>query len=214
LASEQGFALFRAVATAHRGALLRRAARPDEGIALLNQGIAAYRETDAVRELPFLLASLAEAHWGAGHRGESLRLLDEALRLARETDGCWCEAELHRLKGMVFASGRGGGEAEAERCFEGAIAVARQQDAKFWELRAARDLARLRRDQGRVAEARGLLAPVYAAFTEGFAFPDLVEARALLEDLGAAPAGGADRRQEEVRKPRGPDRLREPVPGR
>ncbi|HYI84154.1 MAG TPA: adenylate/guanylate cyclase domain-containing protein, partial [Acetobacteraceae bacterium] len=118
LASEQSFALFRAVATAHRGALLARAAKPDEGIALLEQGIAAYRETDAVRELPFLLASLAEAHLGAGHREESLRLLDEALGLARETDGCWCEAELHRLKGTVLASDRGGREAEAKRCFE------------------------------------------------------------------------------------------------
>ncbi len=194
--------------------LLARSARPDEGIALLGGGIAAYRETDAVRELPFLLGSLAEAHRGAGHREESLRLLDEALGLAREANGCWCEAELHRLKGAVFASGCGGREAEAGSCFEGAIAVARQQDAKFWELRAATGLARLRRDQGRVAEARGLLAPVYASFTEGFTFPDIVEARALLEDLGPAPADGGGRRQEEVRTPQGTDRLREPVPGR
>jgi predicted ATPase len=214
LASEQGFALFRAVALAHRGALLARAARPDEGIALLEQGIAAYRETDAVRELPFLLASVAEAHRGAGRREESRRLLDEALGLARETDGCWCEAELHRLKGMVLASDREGREAEAERCFEGAITVARQQDARFWELRAATGLARLWRDQGRVTEAHDLLAPVYAAFTEGFAFPDLVEAKALLEELGVAPADGAGRRHEEVRTPQGPDRLREPAPGR
>jgi predicted ATPase len=141
-------------------------------------------------------------------------LLDEALGLARETDGCWCEAELHRLKGAVFASGRGGREAEAESCFEGAITVARQQGAKLWELRAATGLARLRRDQGRLAEARGLLAPVYASFTEGFAFPDLVEARALLEELGAAPGAGGDRRQEEVRTLAGPDQLREPVPNR
>jgi tetratricopeptide (TPR) repeat protein len=215
VASEQGFALFRAVATAHRGALLARAGRHDEGIVLLDQGIAAYRETDAVRELPFLLASLAEAHRGAGHREESLRLLDEALRLARETGGCWCEAELHRLKGAVLASGCGGKEAaEAESCFEGAITVARQQEARFWELRATTGLARLRREQGRVAEARALLAPVYASFTEGFAFPDLLEVRALLEDLGAAPADGGGRGQEEVRTTHGPDRLREPAPDR
>jgi hypothetical protein len=85
---------------------------------------------------------------------------------------------------------------------------------RWWELRAARDLARLRRDQGRIAEAHGLLAPVYAAFTEGFAFPDLVEARALLEELGPPPADGRGRRQDEVRTPQGPDRLRESVPGR
>jgi predicted ATPase len=141
-------------------------------------------------------------------------LLDEALRLAKETDGCWCEAELHRLKGMVFASGCGGREAEAESCFDGAIAVARQQDAKLWELRATAGLARLRRDQGRHREAHALLAPVYAAFIEGFAFPDLVGARALLDELGPAPGHGADWRQEEVRTARGPDRFREPVPGR
>jgi predicted ATPase len=214
LASEQGFALFRAVATAHRGALLARTARPDEGIALLDQGIAAYRETDAVRELPFLLASLAEAQRGAGHREESLRSLDEALRLAREMDGCWCEAELHRLKGMVLASDCGGREAEAEGCFAEAIAVARQQGARFWELRAAAGLARLRRDQGRHREAHALLAPVHGWFTEDVASPDLVEARTLLDELGAAPADGGDRSRGKVRMPPGPDRLREPMPGR
>ena len=94
------------------------------------------------------------------------------------------------------------------------VEVARSQSARLFELRAARDLARLLRDQGRAAEARDLLAPVYASFTEGFALPDLIEARALLEDLGAAPADGGGRRPEEVRTPQGPDRLREPVPGR
>ena len=94
------------------------------------------------------------------------------------------------------------------------VEVARLQSARLFELRAARDLARLWRDQGRRAEAHDLLGPVYAAFTEGFAFPDLVEARALLEDLGARPAVDGSRRQEEVRAPQGPDRLREPAPGR
>ena len=103
--------------------------------------------------------------------------------------------------------------ARAEGEFRRALEIARSQSARLFELRAARDLARLRRDQGRVADACGLLAPVYASFTEGFAFPDLVETRELLAELGAAPAGGADRRQAEVRTPSGPDRLREPVPG-
>jgi predicted ATPase len=107
-----------------------------------------------------------------------------------------------------------GDMARAEGELRRALELARSQSARLFELRAARDLARLRRGQGRLAEARGLLAPVYAAFTEGFAFPDLVEAKALLEELGAAPADGAGRRQEEVRMPSGPDRLRDPVPGR
>ena len=81
-------------------------------------------------------------------------------------------------------------------------------------LRALTSLARLLRDQGRTAEAHQLLTPVYASFTEGFTFPDLVEVRTLLEELGAPPADGAGRRQEEVRMPSVPDQLREPVPGR
>jgi predicted ATPase/class 3 adenylate cyclase len=188
LASEQSFALFLAFAITHRGVVLTRSGRPGEGIALLEQGIAAYRETDAIRELPFLSASLAEAHWAAGHREASLRLLDEALRLARETDGCWCEPELHRLKGAVLCSECGGYEAEAGNCFEGAVLVARKQGAKLWELRAAVSLSRLWRDHGRRADARNLLAPVYGWFTEGFDTADLKDAKALLDDLdGARP---------------------------
>ena len=103
---------------------------------------------------------------------------------------------------------------EAEACLCRAVTVARDQGSRWWELRAATSLARLRRGQGRLAEARDLLAPVYASFTEGIAFPDLLEARALLEELGAAPAHGGGRGQEEIRTPRGPDRLREAVPGR
>jgi class 3 adenylate cyclase/tetratricopeptide (TPR) repeat protein len=185
MASEQSFALFLAFAIAHRGVVLTRSARPEEGIALLEQGIAAYRETDAIRELPFLSASLAEAHWAAGHRETSLRLLDEALRLAKETDGCWCEAELHRLKGAILCSMRGG-EVEAESCFDEAIATARQQGAKLWELRAACSLARLWREQAKRTEACELLSPIYNWFTEGFDTSDLQTAKALLDELEGA----------------------------
>ena len=86
-----------------------------------------------------------------------------------------------------------------------ALDAARATGARWWELRAARDLARLLRDRGRVAEARGLLAPVYASFTEGFGFPDLVEARALLDELGAAPADDAGRVPGGAPSPAGPD---------
>jgi predicted ATPase len=188
MASELGFALFLAFAIAHRGVVLTRSGRPDEGIALLEQGIAAYRETDAIRELPFLSASLAEAHWAASHRDASLRLLDEALHQAGETDGCWCEAELHRLKGMVLTSNRGARDAEAEHCFEEAIAVAREQGAKLWELRATASLARLWRGRGKRTEAHELLAPIYGWFTEGFDTPDLQAAKALLDDPQEARA--------------------------
>lgn len=184
LASEQSFALYMAFAMAHRGFLLARSARPDEGIALLRQGIEAYRETDAIREFPSLLASLAEAHFAAGEREESLRLLDEAVRLASETDGCWCEAELHRLRAFVLSATRGPC-AEAESGFARAIAIAREQGARLWELRAAASLARLWRQQGRRAEACELLVPVHGAFTEDQQMPDLKHATALLEELRA-----------------------------
>ena len=91
--------------------------------------------------------------------------------------------------------------------FRRALEIARSQSARLFELRAACDLTRLRRAQGRLAEARDLLAPVYASFTEGFAFPDLVEARALLEELGAAPAGGPDHGRYQAPMPRGPDNI-------
>jgi hypothetical protein len=144
--------------------------------------------------------------------GEAEGFVRSALSLAEAIGEGECRTDLVRLLGRLAT--HAGDLAAAETEFRRAIDMARGQGALWWELRATRDLARLLGDQGRVAEARGLLAPVYAAFTEGFAFPDLVEARALLEDLGAAPAHGADRRREEVRASQDPDRLREPVPGR
>jgi predicted ATPase len=93
------------------------------------------------------------------------------------------EAELHRLRGDWFVTHRRASEVEAEACFERALAVAREQEAKLWELRAANSLARLWRDQGKRATARDLLAPIYGWFTEGFDTLDLKEAKALLEEL-------------------------------
>jgi predicted ATPase len=140
--------------------------------------------------------------------------IEEALRISARTGETWFDAELRRQMGCVLLRLGSGDAARAEGEFRRALGIARAQSARLFELRAARDLARLRRDQGRKAEARELLAPVYAAFTEGFAFPDLVEARALLKELGVTPAGGPDRGRDQPPTPRGPDRLREPVPGR
>ncbi len=147
----------------------------------------------------------------AGHHREALALVEDLVSLADTIGEGETRPELVRLHGALAARA---GDPGAEHRLIQALVAARGKGLRWWELRAARDLARLRRDQGRVAEARGLLAPVYASFTEGFAFPDLVEAKALLEDLGAAPADGAERRREQARTPSGPDQLREPVPGR
>jgi predicted ATPase len=97
----------------------------------------------------------------------------------------WCEAEVHRIAGEIALKSLAPGPEEAEAYFDHALAVARQQRAKSWELRAAMSMARLWRDQGKRQQARELLAPVYGWFTEGFDTLDLKEAKALLDELHA-----------------------------
>jgi predicted ATPase len=116
--------------------------------------------------------------------GQAQRCITEAIALVESGGERWCEAEIKRVAGEVaLALGKA---ADAEACFHGAIAVARQQQAKSWELRAAISLARLWRSQGKVQQARELLAPVYGWFTEGFDTLDLKEAKALLAELSNA----------------------------
>jgi predicted ATPase len=111
------------------------------------------------------------------------------LQIVDRTGEHWFTAELNRLKGQLLL--RQGHAEAAEELYRKALSIAREQDAKLWELRAAASLARLRRDQGERAEARDLLAPVYGWFTEGFDCADLKEAKALLDEL-AAPAARAN----------------------
>jgi predicted ATPase len=110
-----------------------------------------------------------------------LTLLDDALQIVKRTGERWFAAELYRHKGQLLQ--RQGQSEAAEELYHKALSIAEEQGAKLWELRAATSLARLRLDQGRQTEARDLLAPVYAWFTEGFATPDLKEAKALLDEL-------------------------------
>jgi predicted ATPase len=117
----------------------------------------------------------------AGQIKEALSLLDDALQIVERTGERWLEAELYRHKGRLLL--RQGHSEAAEELYRKALSIAEEQEAKFWELRAAASLARLRRDQGRHSEARDLLAQVYGWFTEGFDTPDLKEAKALLDAL-------------------------------
>jgi predicted ATPase len=112
-------------------------------------------------------------------------VINEAAEAVDRTNERWCEAEVLRVAGAVTLLGSERDNTSAQKHFERALAVARQQQAKSWELRAAMSLARLWRDQGKVSEARELLAPVYGWFTEGFDTRDLKEAKALLEQLAA-----------------------------
>src|ERR1700738_3967231 len=131
--------------------------------------------------MPHYIALLARACEIAGQIEEAVTLLDDALQIAERTGERWFAAELNRHKGQLML--RQGHSEAAEELYRKALSIAQEQGAKLWELRAAAGLARLRRDQGRHAEARDLLAPVYVWFTEGFHTPDLREAKALLDEL-------------------------------
>jgi tetratricopeptide (TPR) repeat protein len=152
-----------------------------EGISLLRSGSTASRATGAELWMPYYIALLAGACEIAEQIEEGLTLLDDALQIVKRTGERWFAAELYRRKGQLLQ--RQGQSEAAEELYHKALSIAEEQGAKLWELRAATSLARLRLDQGRQTEARDLRAPVYAWFTEGFATPDLKEAKALLDEL-------------------------------
>jgi len=155
----------------------------EQGIVQMTQGLVAYRATAAELQRPWYLALLAEMHGKQGRAEEGLVLLAEALTTMHRSAERVHEAELSRLKGELLLALPEGKQAEAEACFQQALTTARRQRAKSWELRAAMSLARLWQCQGKRAEARELLAPVYAWFTEGVGTADLQEAKALLDTL-------------------------------
>jgi len=155
--------------------------QPAEGVATLLQGLTIYRTTGANLLIPFYLSALAEVYGKASQPEEGLCRLAEAAKLAEMTQERWVEAEIHRLRGTLLVSMD---ECPAaEDSYRHALTVAQRQGAKFWELRAALDLARLWRDQGKRTEAHDLLAPIYGWFTEGFDTPVLQDAKALLDEL-------------------------------
>ena len=181
VAIEQGFPYWRAQGTIYRGWVKVKNGDVTEGISLLRSGSAAYRATGSEAWMPQIIALLARACEIAGQIEEAVALLDDALQIIERTGERWFAAELYRHKGQLLL--RQGHPEAAEELYRKALSIAREQEAKLWELRAAVSLARLRRDQGRRAEARDLLAPVYGWFTEGFNTPDLKEAKALLDEL-------------------------------
>ena len=179
--TEQGFPVWGAWGTMLRGWVKVRNGDVTEGMSHLRSGFAAYRAIRAELFAPLYMSHLARACEITRHIGEGLALLDDGLQIVERTGERWFAAELHRHKGRLLLP-QGHAEA-AENFYRKALSIAEEQEAKLWELRAAVSLARLRRDQGRRAEARDLLAPVYGWFSEGFATPDLKEAKALLGAL-------------------------------
>jgi adenylate cyclase len=183
LCTEQGFAYYWARARILRGWALAEQGQGAEGIGQMRQGLMAERATGAESHRPYFLALLGRGHGHAGQTEEGLHVLAEALVVVRHTGECVYQAELHRLQGELLLALSADNHAEAEGCFHQALTVARRQQAKSWELRASMSLARLWQRQGKRADARQLLAPIYDWFTEGFDTADLQEAKTLLEEL-------------------------------
>jgi class 3 adenylate cyclase/tetratricopeptide (TPR) repeat protein len=181
LATEHGFGFFRSFALMARGWCLAGLGRADEGIPLLTTGIAGALDTGWAVFRPGYLTLLADACRMAGQVQAALEHLAEAQRLVEETQERCNHAETLRLRGEVLLAM--GDPAAAEASYGKSLALAREQSARFWELRAAMSLARLWRDQGKHTEAHALLAPVYNWFTEGFDTPVLQKAKAMLHEF-------------------------------
>ena len=184
LSVEHGLTDFLARATTLRGWAMAEQGRTEEGIALIQEGLAALRATGSEFLRPYYLCSLAEAYIGT-RLVDGIDALTEALSAANEHEIRHYESEAHRLKGELLLKRDNSNATEARSCFERAIEIARRQSARSWELRATTSLARLLAKQGRRAEACPMLAEIYNWFTEGFDTTDLKEAKALLDELGA-----------------------------
>jgi predicted ATPase len=139
---------------------LGTAAKASDAVDVLTSGIAAWRSTGATVYTPWFLSNLAKAHADLSQLDDAWRCIDEAITTTDRTKEMWSEAEVHRIAGEIALKLPEPDATKAETYFNHALAVARQQQAKSWELRAAMSLARLWRDQGKKGEARELLAPV------------------------------------------------------
>jgi predicted ATPase len=180
---EQGFPFWLGVGLILQGWAYAMRYQPAEQIPSMHEGIALYRATHTTNWVPYFLTLLAETYGAANQPEAGLRLLDEARTVMDSTQERFYEAEVHRVQGELVLAQGADQHAQAETCFQHALRIARRQQARSWELRAAVSLSRLWQQQGKRDEARELLVPIYSWFTEGFDTADLQEARALLEEL-------------------------------
>jgi predicted ATPase len=169
----------------NRGWLLALTGKGADALQLIASGITAWRSTGSTYLMPFYLSCLARAYTELGQFGDAWRSIGDAMTAVEATKEKWCEAEVLRTAGEIALKTAEPDAVKAEAYFERALTVARRQQAKSWELRAAMSMARLWRDQGKRQQARDLLAPIYGWFTEGFDTLDLKQAKALLNALAS-----------------------------
>jgi class 3 adenylate cyclase/predicted ATPase len=182
LAEEKGTLFWKVFGIMNKGCVCALTGQCSDAVRMITSG---WQSTGATMWMPFFLSHLARAHTELGQFDDAWRCIGEAMTAVETTKEKWCEAEVYRIAGEITRLAPEPDAAKAEAYFTRALAVARGQQAKSWELRAAISMARLRRDQGEWDDARDLLAPIYGWFTEGFATLDLKEARALLHELAS-----------------------------
>jgi predicted ATPase len=148
---------------------------------MISKGLVAHDALNVTVNQYLFILFLANGQLRSGNVGGGLKTLDRAEALIKKTGSKWCAAEVHRLRGDLQLARTA--KSDAEISYQQALEIARSQDAKLWEIRAATSLGGLWHDQGKSQKARDPLAPVYNWFTEGFDTPDLMDAKALLEEL-------------------------------
>ena len=183
LADEKGSVLWQACSVVCQGCVFALTGRALDAVQIINSGISALRSTGLTLSMPFWLSCLAMGYAELGQFDDARRCIAEAIRVIETAKERVWEAEVNRVAGEIALKSPERDAAKAEAYFARALSVARAQQAKSWELRAAMSMARLWRDQGRPQQARELLAPVYGWFTEGFDTHDLKEAKTLLNEL-------------------------------
>jgi predicted ATPase len=183
LASEKGALFWRALGVLNQGSISARTGKASEAVQVLTNGLAASRQAGSILHEAEYLALLARAYAEFGQFDDAWRCVDGALAAMETTKEKSSEAEVNRIAGEISLKSPEPDAAKAESYFAHALAVAREQQAKSWELRAAMSMARLWHDQGKRQQAHDLLALVYDWFTEGFDMLDLKEAKALLDQL-------------------------------
>jgi class 3 adenylate cyclase/predicted ATPase len=185
LADDKGSLYWKSYGMMLQGWRLAENGKVSDAVALATTATAAMRSTGATAYAPWYLSYMAKAHAQLGQLDDARRSIAEAMTAAEVTGEKWCEADIHRTAAEIALMAPDRDAAKAEAYFTRALSIARTQQARSFELRAATRLARLWHDQGKGRQARDLLAPVLGSFAEGFATADLIEAKSLLAALAS-----------------------------